>query len=127
MGRSWRETDKDPADRDTLIRDPASGEFNRPVRIVAFNIADGWSRDVDIADEMRRRYAEFGEVPDSVLEFIDPSFPLSRSIKVGSSAAHLASAFHPAPRPFSFSLLVTGTTVLPIKDQVWFGDASPEL
>jgi hypothetical protein len=25
----------------------------------------------DIADELRRRYVEFGEVPDSVLDFLD--------------------------------------------------------
>jgi hypothetical protein len=32
-----------------------------------------WSRDVtaDIADEVRRHYPEFGEVPDSVLEFME--------------------------------------------------------
>ena len=31
--------------------------------IVAFNTAEGWSRDVtvEIADELRRRYVEFGE------------------------------------------------------------------
>jgi hypothetical protein len=31
---------------------------------VAFNTAEGWSRDVtmDIADELRRRYVDFGEV-----------------------------------------------------------------
>lgn len=41
--------------------------------IVAFNTAEGWSRDVtmDIADELRRRYAEFGEVPESILAFMD--------------------------------------------------------
>jgi hypothetical protein len=40
---------------------------------VAFNTSEGWSRDVtkDIADELRRRYVEFGEVPDSVLDFMD--------------------------------------------------------
>jgi hypothetical protein len=34
---------------------------------------EGWSRDVtvDIADELRRRYVEFGEVPDSILDFMD--------------------------------------------------------
>jgi hypothetical protein len=32
-----------------------------------------WSRHVtaDIADEVRRHYPEFGEVPDSVLEFME--------------------------------------------------------
>jgi hypothetical protein len=33
----------------------------------------GWSRDVtiDIADELHRRYAEFGEVPESVVQFME--------------------------------------------------------
>jgi hypothetical protein len=73
LGRSWRETDEDGTDRETLIRDIIEGQYNKPVRIVAFNTAEGWSRDVtvDIADELRRRYAEFGEVPDSVLAFME--------------------------------------------------------
>ena len=73
MGRSWRETDEDAADRDTLIRDLVSGEFNKPVRIVAFNTAEGWSRDVtvDIADELRRRYIEYDEAPEAVLTFME--------------------------------------------------------
>jgi hypothetical protein len=73
IGRAWRGTDEDAADREALIRDLLAGEFNQPIRIVAFNVAEGWSRDVsvDIADELRRRYPEFGEVPDSVLEFME--------------------------------------------------------
>ena len=72
-GRSWRETDADNADRETLIRDLVEGQYRQPVRIVAFNTAEGWSRDVtiDIADELRRRYIEFGEVPDSILDFME--------------------------------------------------------
>jgi hypothetical protein len=33
---------------------------------------EGWSRDVtvDIADELRRRYVEFGELPDKILDFM---------------------------------------------------------
>jgi hypothetical protein len=73
IGCSWRETDADSADRETLIRDLVDGHYGHPVRIVAFNTSEGWSRDVtvDIADELRRRYVEFGEVPDSVLDFLD--------------------------------------------------------
>jgi hypothetical protein len=43
------------------------------VRIVAFNTTEGWSRDVtaNIADELRCRYVEFGEVPTSVFEFLE--------------------------------------------------------
>jgi hypothetical protein len=72
-GYSWRETDVDSADRETLIRDLVDSQFNHPVRIVVFNTAEGWSRDVtiDIADELRRRYVEFGEVPDSILDFLE--------------------------------------------------------
>jgi hypothetical protein len=48
-------------------------QYSHPVRIVAFNTAEGWSRDVtvDIADELRRRFAEYDEVPRSVQEFLE--------------------------------------------------------
>jgi hypothetical protein len=73
LGCSWRETDAESADRETLIRDLVDGQFSKPLRIVSFNVAQGWCRDVtvDIADELRRRYVEFGEVPDSVLDFME--------------------------------------------------------
>jgi len=61
-------------DRETLIRDLLAGEYNDPVRIVAFNTAEGWSRDVtvDVADEVRRRYVEiYDEVPESILAFLE--------------------------------------------------------
>jgi hypothetical protein len=73
IGCAWRETDVERADRETLIRDLVDGQYRNPVRIVAFNTTAGWSRDVtvDIADELRRRYAEFGEVPDPILHFVE--------------------------------------------------------
>jgi hypothetical protein len=73
LGCSWRETLAHSADRETLIRELVNGEYNQPMRIVAFNTSEGWSRDVtvDIADELRRRYAEFGEVPESILDFME--------------------------------------------------------
>ena len=71
MGRSWR-ADERAADRETLIRDLVEGEFNKPARIVAFNTAEGWSRDVtmDIADELRRRVVEYGEISESATQFM---------------------------------------------------------
>jgi hypothetical protein len=56
-----------------LIRDLVEGEFNNPVRIVAFNSTEGWCRDVtvDIADELRRRVIEYGEVSDSAIQFME--------------------------------------------------------
>jgi hypothetical protein len=68
-----RETDPERTGRETLIRDLVEGQYNFPIRIVAFDTAEGWSRDVtmDIADELRRCYVEFGEVPDSITEFLE--------------------------------------------------------
>ena len=73
LGRAWRETDEEGTDREMLIRDVMHGKYIHPARIVAFNSAEGWSRDVtmDIADELRRHFAEYDEVPASVQEFLE--------------------------------------------------------
>jgi hypothetical protein len=73
LGRAWRETNEEDTDRETLIRDLVEGEYSDPARIVAFNTAEGWSRDMtmDIADEVRRRFAEYDEVPASLQEFLE--------------------------------------------------------
>jgi hypothetical protein len=56
-GRAYRETDEDKADLETLIRDLLAGQYEKPVRIAAFNTAEGWSRDVteDVAREVSNR------------------------------------------------------------------------
>jgi hypothetical protein len=61
------------ANRETVIRNLLSGGFNNPVRIIAFNTAEGWSRDVtvDIADELRLRLVEHGEISDSAIHFVE--------------------------------------------------------
>ena len=48
---------------------------SHPACIVAFNTAEGWSRDVtmDIADELRKHFAEYDEVPASLQEFLETS------------------------------------------------------
>ena len=57
LGRIWRETDVEATDLETIITDMLDGQYNSPVRVVGFNTAEGWSRDVseDIAHEIRRR------------------------------------------------------------------------
>jgi len=72
LGRAWR-ADEDATDRETLIRDLVEGGFYNQVRIVAFNSTEGWCRDVtvDIADELRRRAVEYGEVSDSAIQFME--------------------------------------------------------
>jgi hypothetical protein len=73
LGRAWRETDEAGAHRATLVRKLLDGQYENPVRIVAFNTTEGWSRDVtvDIADELRRRFVEYDEVPEAVLAFME--------------------------------------------------------
>jgi hypothetical protein len=65
LGRVWRETDEAGTDRVWMVRNLLKGQYENPVRIVAFNTAEGWSRDVtmDIVDELRRRYIGYDEVP----------------------------------------------------------------
>jgi hypothetical protein len=74
LGRVWRETDEDRTDREIVITDLMTGQYSNPVRVIAFNTAEGWSRDVsdDIADELTRWYAEQdSEIPPSLEDFID--------------------------------------------------------
>ena len=69
LGRAWRETDENDTDYETLIRHLLEGQCNNPVRVVAFNTDEGWSRDV--SDELRERCAQRGEVPDFLLDFLE--------------------------------------------------------
>ena len=73
-GRSWRETDVEAGDLDTVISDMLKGEYSNPVRIAAFNTAEGWARDVseDVADELRRRCDLQGtDVPEHLEGFME--------------------------------------------------------
>jgi len=74
-GRSYLETDEETADIDTVISRMLSGEYSNPVRVVGFNTAEGWARDVseDVADEIRRRCnLEWeAEVPPNLQEFME--------------------------------------------------------
>src|SRR4051794_22856478 len=72
-GRCWRETGLEDTD-DTITRDLLHGHFKSPVRVVGFNTAEGWSRDVweDVAHELRQRCADQGQLlPESLEQFVD--------------------------------------------------------
>ena len=73
LGRAWRETDEAGTNRATLIRHLLKGQYSSPVRIVAFNPAEGRSRDMtdDIAAELAQACADRGETPVSIADFID--------------------------------------------------------
>jgi len=68
---AYRETDVETADLETVILGLLEGEYNNPIRVVAFNTAEGWSRDAsaDIAQELRRRCdLQMRDVPYNIHE-----------------------------------------------------------
>ena len=74
LGRSWRDTDEARADRTALIIDLLDGQYNDPVRVIAFNTAEGWSRDVsqEIADLIAEECGRKGDhIPPFLNSFVD--------------------------------------------------------
>src|SRR6478609_373021 len=57
LGRAWRESDYEATDLETVLEDLLSGQYNNPIRVVAFNTEERWSEDVSeaVAQELRRR------------------------------------------------------------------------
>jgi hypothetical protein len=86
LGRSWRETDEERTDRETGIVDLCSmANIPNPVRVVAFNTAERWSRDVSahIAAEIAGRSTRDGfDVPPFLEAFVDTALG---SPRVGAS------------------------------------------
>ena len=71
-GRSWHESDEEDT-RQTLIHDLLEGQYGSPVRIVAFNTAEGWSRVVttEVAAELQRRHAAGEDIPASLQHLLE--------------------------------------------------------
>lgn len=74
QGRSWRETDEAQTDRAALMIDLLDGQYNDPVRVIAFNADEAWCRDASqeiadlIAEECRRK----GDlIPPFLESFVD--------------------------------------------------------
>src|SRR5262249_57415778 len=55
-GQAYVETDPSQADASTIVRNLLEGQYNRPVRVLALNVEEGWVRDVSevIAQGARR-------------------------------------------------------------------------
>jgi hypothetical protein len=74
LGRAWPEVDEERTDRETLIADLLTGQYHDPVRVVAFNTAERWSRDVseEIAyDLLQRATRADREIPEAVEDFVE--------------------------------------------------------
>ena len=73
LGRAYRETDAADAGRETVIANLRSGQYERPLRIIAFNTAAGWARDVtaEIAREIKDRTRGCDERTAELEAFLD--------------------------------------------------------
>jgi hypothetical protein len=45
-GQAYVETDPTEADASTIVRNLLQGQYDRPVRVLALNVEEGWVRDV---------------------------------------------------------------------------------
>ena len=72
LGRAYLETDEEKSDRETVIANMLAGEYRKPMRVVAFNTAEGWARDVseDIAWEVLNRADPGTKLPDATHNFV---------------------------------------------------------
>jgi hypothetical protein len=77
FGRSllaWRETDAARTSLDAVITDLLQNQYSDPVRVIGFNTAEGWSRDVseDVVRELRQRCADQGrDLPEGLRGFLE--------------------------------------------------------
>ena len=74
FGRAFVETDLAESDRETVLRNFISGQYSNALRVIAFNTAAGWSRDVseEIADELLQRACDADDtLGEDTKRFID--------------------------------------------------------
>jgi hypothetical protein len=82
IGTAYRETDPADANFETVVADILSGQYSHPLRVVAFNTAQGWARDVssEVARELLALARKLdNEPPSHVLEFLE-QVPLRASV-----------------------------------------------
>ena len=72
-GRVWREIEEARANEEAIIDDILSGQYERPLRVVAFEIDDGWSHDVtkEIAAKLLDAGRTGRSLGDGAWEFIE--------------------------------------------------------
>ena len=72
-GSVYCETEIERPDLETIISDLMDGQFSNPVRVIAFNTLEHWSKDVSgyVAEEIQIRCdIESRPVPDHIRDFL---------------------------------------------------------
>jgi hypothetical protein len=73
MGCAWREANVEDTTLEAVIDDLLE-QYSNPVRVIVFNVPEGWVRDVseEIAEKLRRRCAdENRELPYSLHQLVE--------------------------------------------------------
>lgn len=74
MGCAWRETNVEDTDLDAVIDDLLEGQYSNPVRVISFNVSEGWVRDVseEIARKLSQRCSDEGrDLPFSLHQLVE--------------------------------------------------------
>ena len=72
-GRVWREMEEELANEVAVINWIADGQVDHPLRVVAFNTAEGWSKDVteDVASKLLDLSREGRMIGSAAVDFIE--------------------------------------------------------
>jgi hypothetical protein len=92
FGIAYDETDPAEADRETIIRNFLTGQYSDALRVVAFNTAEGWSRDVseDIAGEViERAFDADDNLSEDTTASGQPHSPVFKVGRVGPTPASM--------------------------------------
>ena len=74
LGRAYVEADETKADETTVVENILAGQYSHPLRVIAFNMAEGWADDVteDIAiavlSRARSDHRSIGKVAKDFVE-----------------------------------------------------------
>ena len=90
VGRAYREAHENETDRATVIRRLIEDQYEKLVRVVAFNTSEGWSRDV--TEEIAREIKEWSkhkceELSPGLMQWIEYQLDLAARSKQYASAS----------------------------------------
>ena len=83
LGRAYCETDELESDEETVVENILSGQYSHPLRVIAFNTAEGWARDVseDIARAvLDRGRGESRPIGTATKEFIERALGVDATV-----------------------------------------------
>jgi hypothetical protein len=74
IGMAWRGANSERISMEAVIADLLDNQYCNPVRVVGFNIAEGWARDVsqDVARALRKCCSvQRREMPSGLWRFVE--------------------------------------------------------